>query len=137
MGGNRKMILEYETLCEKLKEVEDSDAYWECVIVETGCFCKKWNTPFAKRLVFSLLNYLEKQERVVKACEGITVNRIEKEICLPQHYERLLSETYKLIEMKKEDENIRKVYADVKCYKLIEKLEEYREELRIAEAIFF
>ena len=40
MGGNRKMILEYETLCEKLKEVEDSDAYWECVIVETGCFCK-------------------------------------------------------------------------------------------------
>ena len=84
-----------------------------------------------------MLNYLEKQERVVKACEGITVNRIEKEICLPQHYERLLSETYKLIEMKKEDENIRKVYADVKCYKLIEKLEEYREELRIAEAIFF
>ncbi len=65
-----EMFRDYWKILEENWGIEDSEAYWEKVIRDTGAFYAKYKTEFSKELTLALLNELERKAKYEKKLQG-------------------------------------------------------------------
>lgn len=135
IGKENDMLAAYDEFCKTFLMVECTDEYWEKVLDAAGELLKQYPGELMKRLLMKFLDVLEEKGKILKACEGQVIRRYPA-VSLPAKDERLLSACYQMLEELRANPELKTIYADVNFYKLIEELEEYRENLRTAAFLF-
>lgn len=69
-----------------------------------------------------------------KECEEVLKEK--KMTILPERYERMLSESYEMLDKMRQDPMLKKVYSDVNFHQIISEIESYRDDLQKAEMLF-
>ncbi len=126
----------YGILCQKYWDVKEEDSYWEGLANDIGSLHKEYPGEFEKRLLVLLTEELSREERLRNMPQEKGQKQVGGENILPLSYEKILSEAYEMISKIEGDPMLRKVYSDVNFYRVIERIEKYREDLAVAASLF-
>ena len=129
-----ELFREYVCLCRELsdglRESGGNDQYWTDALEAVGKFQKDYFFTYVKDMMMELLDFLEGQ--------GKELDQEKPELApeLPGKVQRLYDSAVEMQAKVRADPMLAKVYSDVRFGKLIEDIEEYREQLRTAEKLF-
>lgn len=125
-----KLFQEYVCLCRELsdglRESGGDDQYWTDALEAVGKFQKDHSFTYVKDMMMELLDFLEGQGKELE----------QEKPELPGKVQRLYDSAVEMQAKVRADPALAKVYSDVRFGKLIEDIEEYREQLRTAEKLF-
>ena len=129
-----ELFREYVCLCRELldglRESGGDDQYWTDALEAVGKFQKDHSFSYVKDMMMELLDFLEKQEK------ELDQEKPEPVLELPAKVQRLLDSAVEMQAKVRADLALAKVYSDVRFGKIIEDIEEYREQLKTAEKLF-
>lgn len=126
----RKYVCLCRELSDGLRESGGDDQYWTDALEAVGKFKKEHSFSFVKDMMIDLLDFLEEREKDLDQEQPEPVPE------LPAKVRRLYDSAVEMRAKVHADRNIAKVYSDVRFGKIIEDIEEYQEQLRIAEKLF-
>ena len=129
-----ELFREYVCLCRELsdglRESGGDDQYWADALEAVGKFQKDHSFSFIKDMMMELLDFLEGQGK------ELDQEKPEPAPELPAKVQRLYDSAVEMQAKVRADPALAKVYSDVRFGKLIEDIEEYREQLWTAEKLF-
>lgn len=129
-----ELFREYVCLCRELsdglRESDGDDQYWADALEAVGKFQKDHSFSYIKDMMMELLDFLEGQGKELDQEKPEPVPE------LPAKVQRLYDSAVEMQAKVSADPALAKVYSDVRFGKLIEDIEEYREQLKTAEKLF-
>ena len=129
-----ELFREYVCLCRELldglRESGGDDQYWTDTLEAVGKFQRDHSFSYVKDIMIELLDFLEEQGKELDKEKPEPVSE------LPVKVQRLYDSVVEMRAKVRDDPALAKVYSDVRLGHIIEDIEEYREQLKMAEKLF-